>query len=178
MKTSLASSASLAPQPQTSNYPTVHNISFRSSLLSTPLTKRNTKLKCPSCGVWGEKGTVCNVCRSAIPGPRPIYAPLSSETARRPTTDSAGPSAVLRTGTQACMAASNGTAKNRGSRTKHEAQQATAESLHQCASRSRPSAPFADRDTADILHPVLRVSRRAHEQPRRLKNLRIVGHEW
>ncbi|KAG5473336.1 hypothetical protein CUR178_03256 [Leishmania enriettii] len=134
-------SASIAPQAQASNYPTAHNISFRPSSLSTPSTRRNTKLKCPSCGVWGEKGTVCKVCRSAIPGPRPIYALPSSGTSKRPTTGSVCRFAGLPTSTQTRVAASSGTASTRDRLIKHEAPQTTAAALHLRACRSRASAP-------------------------------------
>ncbi|KAL7696583.1 hypothetical protein N2W54_006308 [Lotmaria passim] len=64
----------IAPQAQESNYATVFNIDFRPHHEPLP-TGANTKLKCPSCGVWGLKGSTCKVCRTPIPGPRRIYIP-------------------------------------------------------------------------------------------------------
>ncbi|KPA83484.1 hypothetical protein ABB37_03096 [Leptomonas pyrrhocoris] len=61
----------IAPQAQESNYATVFNIGFRPPHKPLP-TGANTKLKCPSCGVWALKGSTCKVCRTPIPGPRRI----------------------------------------------------------------------------------------------------------
>lgn len=139
MSNRFAYPASIAPQAQTSNYPTVHNIYFRSSPLSTLSTRRNTKLKCPSCGVWGEKSTVCKVCLSTIPGPRRIYAPPSSETARRQPTRSAQRHTLLQPATQAGVTASGATESKRGKPIKDQALQTTARVLNLRAPRIRAS---------------------------------------
>lgn len=160
MSNPLAYSAPIAPQTQSSNYPTVHNISFRPSPLSQASTRRNTKLKCPSCGVWGEKSTVCKVCRSAIPGPHRIRAPLSSETTKLQPNGSVQCFTVLQRATQASVAASGSTASKKGKSLKHNTPQTTATVLNQRAPRSLTPSPFCTA-TADARDHVIGGSARA-----------------
>ncbi|TPP45891.1 hypothetical protein CGC21_36410 [Leishmania donovani] len=137
MNNRFAHPASIAPQAQTSNYPTVHNIYFRSSPLSTLPTRRNTKFKCPSCVVWGEKSTVCKVCLSTIPGPRRIYAPPSSETAKRQPASSGRRHTVVQPATQLGVAAVGATESKRGKSIKDPAPQTTERALNLRVPRSR-----------------------------------------
>ena len=64
---------------QHSNYPTARNASFRSE--SPYDARRQSKVKCPGCGVWAAKGGQCTLCATAVPGwARPANTPLTPRT--------------------------------------------------------------------------------------------------
>lgn len=65
-----------APLSLSSDYHTTFNHSFRDT--TAIRTKRQNKLKCPSCGVWGKLGQNCALCQIPIPCPKRCWTAARS----------------------------------------------------------------------------------------------------
>jgi DNA-directed RNA polymerase subunit RPC12/RpoP len=78
------------PFSQPSNYQTVLNHRFRDEAPYDP--SKQTKMKCPYCGVWARKGRTCSLCGTQVPGAPPPQR-MEQSRARSPAAGSNGNSA-------------------------------------------------------------------------------------